>query len=247
MTISSRSDRDAQRHAQPHAPVDARLDAQILVQALFLTGQSDPTSCALSPVQQAFLDALPLPASARLSLNFPYRTDTPPWRHTPVLVGSVNNARQYARSRRPEFAAEYAPHVQRLIVRARRTLILAGSCGLELLANLHLPREALDTVHVFAYGPTARRRPDCACVLVQGRRDWISRCWFRADTVDHRVDCFHRDYLQSPEVLRLCIEMVRKLEREAEAEAEAEADAEVEAEGKRQGERELDHPNGIAS
>jgi hypothetical protein len=186
------------------------------VQVLVLTGQSDPSRCALSPVQQAFLDALPLPAAAKLPLNFPYRDDTPPWRHTPVLIGSVNNARQYVRSRQPAFAADHAPHVQRLIARARRTLILAGSCGLELLANLRLPREALDTVHVFAYGPTARRLPDCACVLVQGRHDWISRCWFRADAVDHRVDCFHRDYLQSPEVLRLCIEMVRRLEREGE-------------------------------
>ncbi len=179
-------------------------------QVIFLTGQSDPTRCALSPEQQAFLDALPLPAEAKLSLNFPYRADTPPWRHTHVLVGSVNNARQYARSRRPAFAAGYAPHVQRLIARARRTLILAGSCGLELFVNLQLPREALENVHIFAYGPAARRLPDCACVLVQGRRDWISRCWFR--TVDHRVDCAHRDYLQSPEVLTLCLQLLRSLD-----------------------------------
>ncbi len=217
MTISSRSDRD--------------------VQVLFLTGQSDPASCALSPVQQAFLDALPLPASAKPPLNFPYRADTPSWRHTPVLVGSVNNARQYARSRRPEFAAEHAPHVRRLIARARRTLILAGSCGLELLVNLQLPREVLYTVHVFAYGPTARRRPDCACVLVQGRHDWISRVWFRADAVDHRVDCFHRDYLESPEVLRLCIEMVRRLARESESEDK----------GEDEHEREREQQDGIAS
>jgi hypothetical protein len=179
-------------------------------QVIFLTGQSDPSRCALSPEQQAFLDALPLPASAKLSLNFPYRPDTPPWRHTPVLVGSVNNARQYVRSRRPMFAADHAAHVQRLLARARRTLILTGSCGLELFVNLKLPREALDTVHIFAYGPAARRLPDCACVLVQGRRDWLSRFWFR--TVDHRVDCAHRDYLRSPEVLRLCLQMLQSLD-----------------------------------
>ena len=182
---------------------------QLERQIIFLTGQSDPSRCALSPEQQAFLDALPLPASAKLSLNFPYRTDTPSWRHTPVLVGSVNNARQYVRSRQPMFAADHAAHVQRLLARARRTLILAGSCGLELFVNLRLPREALDTVHVFAYGPAARRLPDCACVLVQGRRDWVSRVWFR--TVDHRVDCGHRDYLQSPEVRLLCLQLLRSL------------------------------------
>lgn len=180
------------------------------VQVLFLTGQSDPARCALSPEQQAFLDALPLPSSAKLSINFPYRADTQPWRAIPLLIGSVNNARQYARSRRPVFAADHAAHMQQLIAQARRTLILAGSCGLELFVNLQLPREALKTVHIFAYGPTARRRPDCACVLVQGRRDWISRCWFR--TVDHLVDCAHRDYLQSPEVLTLCLKLLHSLD-----------------------------------
>jgi hypothetical protein len=187
----------------------AETSMQLERQVLFLTGQSDPTRCALSPEQQAFLDALPLPASAKLSLNFPYRADTQPWRHTPVLIGSVNNARQYVRSRRPMFAADHTAHVQHLLARARRTLVLAGSCGLELFVNLKLPREALDTVQVFAYGPTARRLPDCACMLVQGRRDWISRLWFR--DVDHRVDCAHRDYLQSPEVLRLCVRLLHSL------------------------------------
>ena len=45
--------------------------------------------------------------------------------------------------------------------------------------------------------------------LVQGRRDWISRAWF--PVVDHRVDCWHRDYLESPEVLALCAGKVREL------------------------------------
>jgi hypothetical protein len=180
------------------------------LQIILLTGQSDPTRCALSPEQQAFLDALPLPAAAKLSLNFPYRADTPPWRPIPVLIGSVNNARQYARSRQAMFAADHGPEVLRLLARTPRTLILAGSCGLELFVNLRLPREALDGVHVFAYGPVARRLPNCACVLVQGRHDWVSRLWFR--TVDHRVACGHRDYLQSPEVLRLCLQLLRSLD-----------------------------------
>lgn len=178
-------------------------------QVLFLTGQSDPARCALSPEQQAFLDALPLPASAKIALNFPYDAGTQPWRAIPVAIGSVNNIRHYVRSRRPAFAADHAPHVQRLIGRARRTLILAGSCGLELFINLQLPREVLDTVQIFAYGPTARRRPDCACVIVQGRADWISRLWF--SHVDHRVACGHRDYLRSAEVLNLCIDVLRRL------------------------------------
>jgi hypothetical protein len=179
------------------------------VQVVFLTGQSDPPRCALSPVQRAFLDALPLQAAARLTINFPYHADTPPWRNVSLLGASINNARLYLASRQPEFAARHAPHVLRLLSRAPRTLILAGSSGVELLANLRLPREALDRVHVFAYGPVARRLPDCACVLVQGRRDWVSRLWFR--TVDHRVECTHLDYLESPEVLALCVQTLHRL------------------------------------
>jgi hypothetical protein len=179
------------------------------VQVGFLTGQSDALRCALSPSQRAFLEALPVPASARLALNFPYHAGTAPWRHVSLLTASINNARQYRASRHPDFAARHAPQVLRQLAQSPRTLILAGSAGLELLANLRLPREALDRVHVFAYGPVARRLPECECVLVQGRRDWISRWWFR--TVDHRVDCTHLDYLQSPEVLALCTQTLHAL------------------------------------
>jgi hypothetical protein len=178
------------------------------IHVLFLTGQSDAPRCSLSPVQRAFLDALPLPASAKLPLNFPYDAGTAPWRNVSLLTASINNARQYRASRRPDFAARHAPRVMRELARAPRTLILAGSAGLELLSNLRLPREALDRVQVFAYGPVARRLPDCACVLVQGRRDWVSRFWFRS--VDHRVECTHLDYLESPEVLALCVQTLQR-------------------------------------
>jgi hypothetical protein len=184
-------------------------DVQQSVQAVFLTGQSDATRCALSPVQRAFLEALPLPVSARLPLNFPYHAGTESWRNVSLLAASISNARQYRASRRPDFSTRHAPHVMRELARAPRTLILAGSAGLELLANLRLPREALDRLHVFAYGPVARRLPDCDCLLVQGRRDWVSRWWFR--TVDHRVECTHLDYLESPEVLALCLKTLQRL------------------------------------
>lgn len=179
------------------------------LQVLFLTGQSDPTCCALSPVQRTFLAALPLPAPARRPLNFPYAAETSSWRPTPLLVASVRQVRQYAASRRPDFAARHAARVDDQLARADRTLILAGSNGLELFVNLHLPRETLDRVHVFAYGPVARRRPDCDCVLVQGHRDWLSRLWF--SDVEHRVDCWHLDYLRSPDVLSLCAGVVQRL------------------------------------
>jgi hypothetical protein len=203
-------DAEASRSVHAGRPVQSvQAEAVQPLQIAFLTGQSDAGRCGLSPVQRAFLDALPLPAAARLPFNFPYRDDTGPWRNVSLIGASINNARQYLASRHPDFAACHAAHVERQLARAPRTLILAGSAGLELLINLRLPRQTLDRVHVFAYGPVARRLPDCACVLVQGRRDWVSRWWFR--TVDHRVDCTHLDYLQSPEVLALCVRTLRSL------------------------------------
>jgi hypothetical protein len=182
--------------------------AKHALQAVFLTGQSDPAQSALSPVQRAFLDALPLPASAKAPLNFPYG-ETAPWRNTSLLAASLSNARQYLASRRPEFAARHAPAALRQLEQADRTLILAGSAGLEILINLRLPCAALHRVLVFAYGPVARRLPECTCLLVQGRRDWLSRWWFRQ--VDHRVNCGHLDYLESPEVLALCRDALEAL------------------------------------
>jgi hypothetical protein len=178
------------------------------LQVMFLTGQSDPPRCALSPLQEAFLEALPVPASGKVRVNFPYAADTPPWRNNSLAMASIANGVLYLRSRSAGFV-RHAPGVLGQLTRAERTLILAGSSGLELLANLRLSPDALESVHVFAFGPVARRRPDCACTLVQGRRDWISRLWFRE--ADHYVDCTHMDYLRSREVLALCIGLVREL------------------------------------
>jgi hypothetical protein len=172
------------------------------LQIAFLTGASNPQSAALSPVQTAFLDALPAPDAWKVRMNFPYPAATPPYRETPLLRASWSNACLYLASRRPAFTARYQPQVLARIAAAERTLFLAGSSGLELLANLQLPASALARLHVFAYGPVARRLPDCDCRLVQGHRDRISRGWFPA--VETRVGCGHLDYLRDPAVLALC-------------------------------------------
>ena len=185
--------------------------ARLPFQVAFLTGQSNPSSAALSPTQAAFLAELPLPTTGKVSLNFPYSTGVgaQPFWPTPLLVASVHNARQHLASRRPAFAEKYRPLVAALLARAERTLFLAGSCGLELFNNLRLPESLLRRVTIFAYGPVARRRPDCACLLVQGRRDWISRQYFlRADAY---VDAGHMNYLTCPAVLALARASVSRL------------------------------------
>jgi len=167
----------------------------------FLTGQSDPRTNALSPVQRGFLDRSPVPPVQRLDLNFPYRPAVE-WRETNLFRASFSNARQYLASRRPSFADAHRGAFQETFGSAGKVVLLAGSCGLELLVNLRLPEETLRRVHVFAYGPVSRSLPRCASLeTVQGNRDAISRWWHRS--VDHVIPCGHMDYLETAETMAL--------------------------------------------
>ena len=176
-------------------------------QVAFLTGQSDARRCALSDLQQTFIDRL-APTRA-VPWNFPYDAATPPFSATPLLRASLANATQYWASRTRAFRERHRPGVEAMLDGADRTVLLAGSCGLELFNNLSLPRGLLASVVVFAYGPVARRRPDCEAMLVQGRRDLVSRCWFRR--VDLHVDAGHMDYLARDEVLARCRTLLAQL------------------------------------
>lgn len=169
-------------------------------QVAFLTGQSDPLSCALSALQRHFLDSLAAPVT--VDGNFPYAAPARAFRPTPLLRASLNNARQYLRSRKPGFRDTYRPAMEALLTRSDRTLLLAGSCGLELFNNLDLSRSLLERCAVFAYGPVARRRPDCEHRLLQGRYDALSRWYF--PRVDLRVDAGHLNYLDNAHVLQHC-------------------------------------------
>jgi hypothetical protein len=95
--------------------------------------------------------------------------------------------------------------------RANINTARAGSCGLELFNNLQLPVDAIRKVSVFAYGPVARRRPDCVHLLVGATRDSISKHYFPAP--DHIVDCGHMNYLSNPIVRTLCREFIERVTR----------------------------------
>lgn len=173
------------------------------LQIAFITGRSQPDCWLLSPQQSAFLEKLELRLAQPVNVNFPWQ-DMPArvYPKTGLLRASVNNAREYLRSRQRDFVPRYQPSALRLLERADRTLLLSGSCGLELFNNLHLPAEVLTRISLFAYGPVARRRPACRHLLVQGQRDVISRLWF--SQVDVRINGGHMDYLTRPELPELC-------------------------------------------
>lgn len=172
------------------------------LQLAFLTGQSDPTRCALSPQQRAFGQALLGPRRVLHPCNFPYDGTTLPFRATPLLSASWHNSWHYLRSRRAAFAHAHRAAIAGLLQSAPHTLLLVGSCGLELLANLDLPQPLAQRVSVFAYGPVARRAPAVAALqVVIGRHDWISRLGWRG--AYSSVDSSHLQYLLRPEVLAI--------------------------------------------
>jgi hypothetical protein len=181
------------------------------LQIAFLTGRSNPRSCALSPEQAAFLAQLAAPRRTLLPCNFPYAAHTP-HATTPLWRASLNNLREYRAARRAAFAVEHRPAVLAMLARAPHTVLLVGSCGLHLLAGLRLDPAALRRISVFAYGAVAQARPACRTLLVQGRRDWLSRGWSPA--ADHRVAAGHLDYLRNAQVLTLCLEFVAAIERD---------------------------------
>lgn len=196
----------------------------------FLTGQSDPGRCALSPAQRAFLDALELPeAIERVPCNFPWDERTPPWRPVPLLRASLANGRQYLVARRGGFV--HLPHeavrdARESLSRAPRTLLLVGSCGLSLLDALlaHRPddtpaamRASEDDsatlrprLRIVAYGAVAARWPTgIDGQHLRGRRDWVAACGApRAAPPPQWVDCGHMDYLDQP-ALRALVEAHR--------------------------------------
>ncbi|WP_168197123.1 hypothetical protein [Agromyces laixinhei] len=179
----------------------------------FLTGRSDRANSALSPAQQAFLDGLPLAPEERVGVNFPYLPASGPWRRTPLPVASARNVRDYFASRRPAFALMYSAAVRAVLTATDRTLVLAGSCGLELLANLELDDDALARVHVVAYGPVARSLPRAATVeTVTGRSDALARRSTGAP--DHEIDGHHLDYLSSPELRAVVVAAIARLRAE---------------------------------
>jgi hypothetical protein len=169
-------------------------------QAMLMTGRSDPRRCALSPAQQAFLDQT-VPRERQIGVNFPYEPNSAPYRPTPLLLASARNGWGYLQSRCPAFAGRYGDRIANIIRHRPLTLILTGSCGLELFNNLRLPDDLAARVYLFAYGPVARRRPSCRHVLVGSPRDRLSR-WFFPQP-DHWVACSHLDYLANPDVIAL--------------------------------------------
>lgn len=162
----------------------------------FLTGLSNPQSCALSKVQKLFLKKLELPEIYKLYLNFPYipsegRENTPLWK------ASFHNMQQFLTVH--SYRALVQEHLNELVNSTEHLVFITGSCGLEIL-NIGLSEKASRKIlHVYALGPVAWQKPRCPCALIQGSSDFISKFFFRKINLQPN-DVNHMNYLESKEV-----------------------------------------------
>lgn len=197
-----------------------RSDA-VRLQIAFLTGQSDPARCALSAEQREFLHQLQGSGRRLITCNYPYWPDSAPHRRTPLWRASLSNARHYLQARAGRIAEAERVRVGALLQQAPMTLLLAGSCGLQVLTALQLSHALRARLAVFAYGPVCSAPATFARLrVVQGRGDWISRALF--DTAaELRPACGHMDYLRDAAVLASCQAFAAEIEHTPRSSADA--------------------------
>jgi hypothetical protein len=166
----------------------------------FITGHSVRGCTGLSQEQRDFQQRSGIPLEHWQPHNFPYQKTFPFPEPFQLLSASFNNVCHYLSSRHSSFAAAHRASVSEHLSTYDTILLLAGSCGLELFNNLHLPEGIRRRIHLFAYGPISRRLPEAASYqIVQGTQDFLSRLYH--PRADHRYPCPHMGYLLATETL----------------------------------------------
>ncbi|MEA2337706.1 MAG: hypothetical protein QOE82_1713, partial [Thermoanaerobaculia bacterium] len=100
---------------------------------VLLSGLADPGTCALSPIQRRFLDAIDAPAESKVYLNFPYVSSTRPRVHPPLWLASIRNYAQFLRASKPAYRDRARLHWRALLESTESLVVITGSCGLEIL------------------------------------------------------------------------------------------------------------------
>jgi len=202
------------------------------LQIAFLTGPVHPYSAALHPRQKRFLAQLqerlrgnpgserdPISCASRsasdvdvvwVNRDFPYPPSTAAWSPTPLWRASLRNARNFLGARSKRARTHHREHLITFFEQASMTVLLAGSCGLELLAGLELPEAILSRVTIIAYAPVARRPlPRTRLITVRARFDGLSLLFF--PRVDYLISGGHLDTLVQPKFLELCVAVIHPL------------------------------------
>lgn len=169
--------------------------------AAYMTGHSIPGCAGLSFSQRQFQAQSPIPIELWQAWNFPYHPTEAFPESYPLLAASWNNLMHFLTAQRRCFPRLYRDAVVECFSEYRKIILIAYSCGFELLRQLDLPPNLLSRIHVFACGPVSFGRPLVASLcIVQGKQDIFSRLFHRR--VDYRCACGHLNYLESAETMR---------------------------------------------
>lgn len=176
----------------------------------FITGLSTWGNHSLSPEQTSFLNSLQTEENNKIYCNFPYTNNVKKYKHTNVVLASFSNALQYFLSR-TKWIENKSTQLKHIIKENDKVLLLAGSCGLELLNNIKFSKEEKEKIHIIAYGAVARKIPDFQYLtLIQGKKDFIARIWIHI--YDIKIEGHHMNYLESKEFLDFVNSYVEKME-----------------------------------
>jgi hypothetical protein len=189
--------------------------------AAWLTGQSSYRHSQLSAEQLDLLSSLTAVGYETVRGGFPFNSGamTMPYRREPLAAASVRNGAQYLAARAsPGFREELTRHLQPLLDRTgRRLVLLCGSCGLELLAAAlpglrPPPRLEVLAVALGPVGRLPRASGRFRLHVIRADGDWISRLGCRR-APDLRVPGGHLGYLRRgdvrAEVLRVAEDFLR--------------------------------------
>ena len=187
-----------------------------------ITGLSQPSCCCLHPEISSFLAEIAGsdPWSPR---NFPFTDCLEPATNPTssdgngencqpragrlaILTASIANAEQFLRCGHTQRVQQALPHWLALRRRTDHLMVVAGSCGLELVRQFELARltrqQATDApvlvdqetaagddvgaLQCLALGPVARDWPGFAVCTIQGNNDWVSRWFFKRALANRR-------------------------------------------------------------
>lgn len=145
----------------------------------WLSGASDPWSCALAEDEANWLSSLGLPAAHVLDANFPY-TGPRQRRCVPLALASVANLAQFGWASTPLWRRAAAAHWRALCESTPRVLVVVGSCGAQLLRALAPVTPPGVRIEALGLGPVAWGTARGLELAILGARDVVARPFVRA-------------------------------------------------------------------
>jgi hypothetical protein len=177
---------------------------QTTLKVVWLSGASDPFSSTLSDAEERFLESFTLPRDQVVWSNFPF-TGPCKRRHVPLPMAALSNVLQFLVASTPVYRWFAGRHWRALCASASSVLVVAGSCGAQLLRALERATPDGVAVHALALGPVAWRAPRCLDAALVGTDDGYSRVFARSlptELVEAVPGVDHMSYLESDDVVR---------------------------------------------